>query len=372
MATECSICLEKYEKQGDKIPKLLPCTHTVCLQCARQLIENSKLNCPECRSENRVPAGGFPTNRYIIDNLDLAKKVEEKNQSADGSRGERRSKIVADHEAIIAEILEDAQANILYRLETETATVHGGVGTRANAQRAKDGIMLNPRLLLDTNVTPQADTRGRPQGEERSGIINENAPPDRDAENGSEERKRCCCCCCCCYCCSESEDNVGQGQSQCGRCCKRFLSILKGLFMTLIYVISVVILLAICPIILVFTILISSLYFTAANVCIPFHGFNIDDVWEYFKKCKHRIESIFIKCRDYLYSWFNYYDRQCDCQGCKKFCNGFYLVILYFVLTIIFIIGIVGSLSLLIAGIAVILVLACLYLFSLCCSNDSN
>ena len=351
MATECSICLEKYEKQGDKIPKLLPCSHTVCLQCTRQLIENSKLNCPECRTENRVPVRGFPTNRYLIENLDLAKKVEEKNQSTDGSGGVRRSKIVADHQAIIAEILENAQTNILYRLETETATVHGGVGTRANAQHAKDGIMLNPRFLFEASATPQADNSGLAQGEERNGIMNENAPPVRDAESGSEE-------------------NVGQGQSQCGRCCKRFLSILKGIFMTFIYVISVVILLAICPIILVFTILISSLYFTAANVCIPFRSHDIDDVWEYFKKCKHRIESIFKKCRDYLYRWFNYYDRHFDCQGCKKFCNGFYLFILYFVLTIIFIIGIVGSLSLLIAGIAVILVIACLYLCTLCCHSN--
>ena len=165
---------------------------------------------------------------------------------------------------------------------------------------------------------------------------------------------------------------MDQDQSQCGRCYKRFLSILKGIFMTFIYLISIVILLAICPIILVFTILISSLYLTAANVCLPFQSGDIDDVWKYFKKCKEIIENIFKKIRDFLYNWFNYYDRHFVCQGCQKFCNGFYLVLLYFVLTITFIIGIVGPFSLLIGGIAVVLVLTFLYLCITCCSSDSN
>ena len=108
----------------------------------------------------------------------------------------------------------------------------------------------------------------------------ENAQGTRDAESGSEEPIRCFCCS------SETEENVDQDQSQCGRCYKRFLSILKGIFITFIYLISIVILLAICPIILLFTILISSLYLTVANVCIPFQSGDIDDVWKYFKKCK--------------------------------------------------------------------------------------
>ena len=370
MATECSVCLEKFEKHGDKIPKLLPCTHTVCLQCAGQLIQNSKLICPECRSENVVPTGGFPTNRYMIENLDLAKKVEEKKESANCLGEERRRKIVPDHEAIIAEILEEAQANILSRLETEAAMVHGDVATRANLEHSKDGIVLNPRFLPDTRVTTQADNTGQQGGETND----ENTQRARDAESGNEGHK--CCCCCCCCCCSESEDNVAQdqsqGQSQCGRCCKVFLSVIKGLLMTINYLISVVLLLAVCPLVVVFTILMSSLYFTAANVCIPFQSRDVDDVWKYFKNCKYRIERIFGKCRDLLYSWFNYYDRVCNCQGCGKFCHGFYLVILYFVLTIIFIIGIVGSLSLLIACIAVILAVVFLYLCTLCCCSKDN
>ena len=373
MATECSICLEKYEKQGDKIPKLLPCSHTVCLQCTGQLIQNSKLICPECRTENIVPAGGFPANRYLIENLDLAKKVEEKKDSANCLGEESRHKIVAHHEAIIAEILQEAQANILSRLETETAMVHGQVGNRVNVEGSKDGIVLNPRFLPDASVTTQANNTGQ-QGRERNNAEDENAQRARDAESGNEGHKCSCCCFCCCS--SESEDNVvqdqSQGQSQCRRCCKVFLSVIKGIFMTFVYLISVVLLLAMCPIVVVFTIVISSLYFTAANVCIPLRSLDVNDVWKYFKNCKHRIERIFKKCRDLLYNWFNYYDQQCHCQGCKKWCHGFYLVILYFVLTIIFIIGIVGSLSLLIAGIAVILPIVFLGFCIICCCSNCN
>ena len=182
MATKCSICWEKYEKQGDKIPKLLPCSHTVCLQCTRQLIENSKLNCPECRTENRVPVRGFPTNRYLIENLDLAKKVKDNYKRTDSFGEERRP----ESESIIAEIFEEVQANINYRLQIEATAVHGCGPSGTNVQNDLDGIMLNPRFLLDTTVTTQADNRGGPQWGERNYARDENAERARDAESGGE------------------------------------------------------------------------------------------------------------------------------------------------------------------------------------------
>ena len=149
MATKCSICWEKYEKQGDKIPKLLPCSHTVCLQCTRQLIENSKLNCPECRTKNRVPVRGFPTNRYLIENLYLAKKIKDNYKSTDSS-GEERT---PESAAIIGEIFEEVQANVNYRLQIEAAAVHGCGPCATNVQNDLDGIMLNPSHHCDDNTS---------------------------------------------------------------------------------------------------------------------------------------------------------------------------------------------------------------------------
>ena len=213
-----------------------------------------------------------------------------------------------------------------------------------------EGIILDPRFLHDNRAAPQANRGGPQEGD----AMDENAQRARDLEIGNEGRR----CCCCSFCCCCSDNNIRRDKSQCSRCCKVLFSVLKGLFMTFLYLISVSILLVICPIVLVFTILISSLYVTVANLYIPFQDGNIEDIWKYyFEKCKDRVESIYADCRDLLYNWFNYYDRLCDCQGCLKCCNVFYLVILYFVLAIIFTISFIGSLSLFIAGIAIVLAL---------------
>ena len=84
-STVCPICLEEFTHHGDKCPKLLPCSHTLCLSCLGQLLrshvrDRSLVQCPECRVSHRLsPSGpkGFPTNRYVLHVLDLEKKVTE-------------------------------------------------------------------------------------------------------------------------------------------------------------------------------------------------------------------------------------------------------------------------------------------------------
>ncbi len=66
MATECTVCFEPYTSEGEKQPKLLHCTHTLCLQCVEQLVMGTTLMCPECRKDHRIPQGkadALPTNR---------------------------------------------------------------------------------------------------------------------------------------------------------------------------------------------------------------------------------------------------------------------------------------------------------------------
>jgi len=46
-AFECPVCLEEAVD-----PKILPCHHSICLTCARTLLENArdnKIKCPQCR-----------------------------------------------------------------------------------------------------------------------------------------------------------------------------------------------------------------------------------------------------------------------------------------------------------------------------------
>ena len=75
--SDCAVCYETYQNEGGQCPKLLPCSHTVCLRCLRQLAGNgySQVKCPECRATCPLPQGGpsdVPNNRYLLENIELA------------------------------------------------------------------------------------------------------------------------------------------------------------------------------------------------------------------------------------------------------------------------------------------------------------
>ena len=67
---ECPICFDNFTKEGNKCPKLLPCSHTLCATCLQQL-GLLLIDCPECRKTHGKPVDGFPTNKYILEILDL-------------------------------------------------------------------------------------------------------------------------------------------------------------------------------------------------------------------------------------------------------------------------------------------------------------
>ena len=49
----CSTCLCNYDG-GDHNPKLLPCSHTICIECLTRIVatfaRDSQFRCPICRS----------------------------------------------------------------------------------------------------------------------------------------------------------------------------------------------------------------------------------------------------------------------------------------------------------------------------------
>ena len=73
----CPVCYQLF-----KNPKYLPCYHSYCEGCLEKMQVQSKIICPECRKEAKVPAGGvkelainFFINR-LVDDLILKKKVD--------------------------------------------------------------------------------------------------------------------------------------------------------------------------------------------------------------------------------------------------------------------------------------------------------
>ena len=56
---------------GDHVPKILPCSHTLCETCLKILIRDNKLDCPECRVKHEATSGtiSFPQNKYIITHI---------------------------------------------------------------------------------------------------------------------------------------------------------------------------------------------------------------------------------------------------------------------------------------------------------------
>ncbi|XP_078313861.1 uncharacterized protein LOC144619523 [Crassostrea virginica] len=76
----CSVCLELYD-----CPLTLPCLHTFCSECLRELTQSSNgltIVCPQCRVDTPIPIGGvgkFPKNfnlENIIHKLKLHKEKE--------------------------------------------------------------------------------------------------------------------------------------------------------------------------------------------------------------------------------------------------------------------------------------------------------
>ena len=66
--TNCPICFELYRENGEHVPRILPCHHTLCESCVTNAIKENSIQCPECRVSYQVDNGvrTFPQNKYIL------------------------------------------------------------------------------------------------------------------------------------------------------------------------------------------------------------------------------------------------------------------------------------------------------------------
>ncbi|XP_071958694.1 RING finger protein nhl-1-like [Antedon mediterranea] len=70
---ECPVCFEEYHLVT-KLPKMLPCQHTLCLSCLMRLKKKDhRIKCPVCRTWHCVPIGGLET---IANNITLIGVLE--------------------------------------------------------------------------------------------------------------------------------------------------------------------------------------------------------------------------------------------------------------------------------------------------------
>ena len=67
----CPICMEDFQEDGEFIPRILPCSHTLCEGCVVKLLGRGggiSLICPECTAQHAAPKKErtFPQNKYLL------------------------------------------------------------------------------------------------------------------------------------------------------------------------------------------------------------------------------------------------------------------------------------------------------------------
>ena len=80
----CQICFENFEEDGDHVPRILPCHHTLCESCIKGMIQLNKILCPECREEHaaKKQEKSFQQNKYILVQVSRKKKKNHKDEGA--------------------------------------------------------------------------------------------------------------------------------------------------------------------------------------------------------------------------------------------------------------------------------------------------
>ena len=78
----CQICFENFEEDGDHVPRILPCHHTLCESCIKGMIQLNKILCPECREEYEAKKQekSFQQNKYILVQVSRKKKKNQKDE----------------------------------------------------------------------------------------------------------------------------------------------------------------------------------------------------------------------------------------------------------------------------------------------------
>lgn len=86
---ECSVCLE----QLDQSCKVLPCQHTFCRRCLKEIVERRKeLKCPECRVLCVEDVDDLPANILLVRILEGLNRQKSSIKPSDSSDAESSEK----------------------------------------------------------------------------------------------------------------------------------------------------------------------------------------------------------------------------------------------------------------------------------------
>jgi hypothetical protein len=81
--SECPICLEEYNTRANKPVMLDVCSHTLCKQCAIDIVKGTFLTCPFCRMIASFTPDTCTFNIPLIEEVIRLKKALQDLQSAD-------------------------------------------------------------------------------------------------------------------------------------------------------------------------------------------------------------------------------------------------------------------------------------------------
>ena len=62
--------------ESEHVPRILPCSHTLCQGCLKQMIRDKSVKCPECRVQHAAgnKEKSFPQNKYLLGLIDMKRK----------------------------------------------------------------------------------------------------------------------------------------------------------------------------------------------------------------------------------------------------------------------------------------------------------
>ena len=325
MAVECSVCMENFQRDGDKCPKLLPCTHTLCLQCLQQLSNGRpRVQCPECRIRHNVPnrnVMNFPTNRYMVENLkhfQMIAHLEEAGVAMENEMAQRLSQM----EAARAEEEQRIMQEMGQRVDERDSII----GAWQEAYSA--ATVKIERLQTDCD-------------DMRTEIIRRDY---QDLEAGSGE------------CFGRCREDVIECYTQCRAWNKlsSALSILLLLLLGILYILGIIVGI---PIVVSGITVMYTFYNIDGillHVCQAVRDLCVGDTQDCWTRCKCGIGRRLIRSKDDVKGFFtrckNGIQGTFPCKGCGNILLAVYPLILYFTLSIIYILSTVCACVLITAG----------------------
>ncbi|XP_072024476.1 uncharacterized protein [Amphiura filiformis] len=134
----CPVCKEIFNSRQN-VPKMLPCSHTVCTPCLQQLQSGSRIKCPICSIEHYTTVGVLQTN---LTAQNIGDKYVPESQSSTTSSWYGVFQISV-------KTLEDATILLDVRSSTTINEIKNMIQTKAGLTPSYQRLMFMGRPLMD-------------------------------------------------------------------------------------------------------------------------------------------------------------------------------------------------------------------------------